>query len=62
MNFENRVFCLAMSVTLSAACGGTREHRLQPAADTGSIAVDGIRLPYRIVGTGRPCLVFGSHI
>lgn len=30
--------------------------------DSGAVVVDGVSLPYLVEGTGRPCLVFGSHL
>jgi proline iminopeptidase len=51
-------------VLLAAACSG--EEAPPPAsqgpAAVGTVAVDGADLPYRIVGNGRPCIVFGDTI
>ena len=55
------VLCLAL---LGAAC----EHEAAPPPEAqgppteGTVTVEGASLPYRIVGQGRPCIVYGSRI
>ncbi len=57
-----RIAGIAVGAAVAASCGGSREPETKSLPDTGSVAVEGAQLPFRVVGTGRPCLVFGSHI
>lgn len=49
---------------LTAACAPESAPPSEPQAPPveGTVAVEGAVLPYRIVGQGRPCIVYGSRI
>lgn len=55
------VLCLAL---LAAACApeAAPPPEAQAPPTEGTVTVEGAVLPYRIVGQGRPCIVYGSRI
>lgn len=54
-----KVMALALA---AAACSGESMPRSTGMTAEGTVVVDGAMLPYRIVGRGRPCIVYGSTV
>lgn len=61
-----RAATLVLLALLTGACAPEAapppEDLGPPGEETGTVAVDGAVLPYRIVGDGRPCIVYGSTV